>query len=337
MKKKIITMLCFCLLLTGCGSNPKSKNANDVVVSFKDGTKITVDDLYTKLKEKYGINVLLTDIYTTVLEKEFKSYKSEASEKAQSTVEYYSSLYGGDDKLLEALQSYGYSSLEDFKNQYYLSYLEEKAVLEYAKTQISDKEIKSYYKTDVYGDVNIKHILITPTVTDDLTDEEIEKAEQAAKDQVTSIIEDLKGAKDASAKFEELAKKYSQDDDTAEDGGNLGYINYGTLSDSYDELIDAALKLKDGEFSTKVITTELGYHVIYRIDQKEKASIDDVKDSIIETLAEKLVEEDTTISGKSLQYYCEKNDVTIKDNYLHTQYAKVVQSSLTEQTEEEEE
>lgn len=332
MKKKIIAMVCFCLLLTGCGSNPKSKNANDVVVSFKDGTKITVDELYTNLKERYGINVLLNNIYTIVLEKEFDSYKEDALEKAKSTVEYYSQMYGGDDKLLEALTSYGYGSIEDFTNQYYLSYLEDKAILEYAKTKVSDKEIKNYYKNDVYGDVNIKHILITPTVTEDLSDEEIKKAETEAKDQVTSIIEELKSAKDVKAKFEELAKKYSQDDDTAEDGGDLGYINYGTLSESYDELIDSALKLKNGEFSTSIITTELGYHIIYRVDQKEKASLEDSKDQIIETLAKKMASDDTTISGKALQYYCEKNELDIKDDYLHSQYAKVVQNSLTEQT-----
>lgn len=332
MKKKIIAMLCFCLLVTGCGSNPKSKNANDVVVSFKDGTKITVDDLYTTLKEKYGINALLTDIYKTILEKEFKSYKKDAMEKAQSSLEYYSSIYGGDDKLLEALQSAGYASLDEFKNQYYLNFLEEKAVLEYAKSQVTDKEIKSYYKTDVYGDVNIKHILITPTVTDDLSDEEVKKAEDEAKDKVTAMIEELKSAKDAKAKFEELAKKNSQDDDTAEKGGDLGYINYGTLSESYDELVDAALKLKDGEFSTKVITTELGYHIIYRIDQKEKASLEDTKKSIIETLGKKKTNEDSTIAGKALQYYCKKNEVDVKDDYLHKQYANYVQSTLTEKT-----
>mgnify|MGYP002863356917 CR=1 FL=1 len=70
--------------------------------------------------------------------------------------------------------------------------------------------------------------------------------------------------------FASLAKEYSDDSATKNDGGALGYINLNNLGTNYDELVNAAVKLKDGKYSTSVITTDLGYHVIYRVDQKDK-------------------------------------------------------------------
>ena len=51
MKKKIIGLMAFALLLTGCGKVPKLENGKDAVVSFNNGEKISVDDLYNKIKD----------------------------------------------------------------------------------------------------------------------------------------------------------------------------------------------------------------------------------------------------------------------------------------------
>lgn len=75
--------------------------------------------------------------------------------------------------------------------------------------------------------------------------------------------------------FAKLAKEYSEDDDSKEDGGSLGEINIGSLDSNYDELVKAASELKDGEYSTEIITTELGYHVILKTKTGEKKSYDD--------------------------------------------------------------
>ena len=158
-----------------------------------------------------------------------------------------------------------------------------------------------------------------------------------SKKQIEDIIAELKKAEEPSKKFDELAKKHSQDDDTKENGGDLGYINYWKLSSAYDELVDSALNLKDGKFSTKVITTELGYHVTYRVDQKETAELKEVKDDITTTLAEKLLNEDNTISGKALQHYRKEYGLEITDKEVQTQYANYVQSTLTPATEENKE
>lgn len=336
MKKKLFLLISAGLLLAGCGEIPKTKNGEDALVTFKDGKKISVDEIYSEMKSKYALQTIIPMIDTYIFEKEFKNELNDAKEQAKSTTEAYQEMYGGEEKFLAALQQYGYKDISQFENEQYISNLQNKAIEEYAKTQVKDKDIKKYYKDNVYGDVEVKHILIVPEVTDEMSKDEITKAEDKAKKQVEDIIAELKKAKDAKAKFEELAKKHSDDDDTKENGGDLGFINYGTLSKAYDELVDSALNLKDGKFSTKVITTELGYHVIYRVSQKEKAKLEEAKENIIETLSKELLEKDTTLAGKALQHYRQKYDLKITDKDVQTQYAKYVQNTLTPQETTEE-
>lgn len=336
MKKKLFLLISAGLLVAGCGEIPKTKNGEDALVTFKDGEKISVDEVYNEMKNKYALQTIIPLIDKYIFETEFKNELENAKDQAKNTTEAYQEMYGGKEKFLETLKQYGYTDIAQFEEEQYISNLQNLAIKEFAKTLVKDKEIEKYYKNNVYGDVEVKHILITPEVTDKMSKDEITKAEDKAKKQVEDIIAELKKAKDSKTKFEELAKKQSSDDDTKENGGDLGFINYGTLSSAYDELVDSALKLKNGEFSTKVITTELGYHVIYRVSQKEKAKLEDAKESIIETLAEDLLEEDTTIPGQALQHYRKKHGLEITDDEVQKQYANYVQSTLTPQETTEE-
>jgi len=67
------------------------------------------------------------------------------------------------------------------------------------------------------------------------------------------------------AKFEDLAKKYS-DGPSAKDGGDLNYFKRGTLSK---ELEDKVFALKAGEM-TDVIRTKQGY-VILEVSEHQTA------------------------------------------------------------------
>ena len=62
MKKKIVCLMLGLLLLTGCGKVSKLENGQDAVVSFKNGDKISVDDLYTQMKDKYALSILVNMI-----------------------------------------------------------------------------------------------------------------------------------------------------------------------------------------------------------------------------------------------------------------------------------
>ena len=331
MKKKICGLLITAMLIAGCGKIPKLANGEDAVVTFKNGEKISVDTLYEKVKNTYALSSLITLIDTYVLEESFPKYVDTAKEYAESYVSALKGNYETEEEFLTALQTYaGVSSIDAYQEYVYLSYMQTHAAEEYAKLQITDKQIEKYYKNDVVGDIEVSHILITPDVKDDMTDEEKETAEKNAKAEAEEIIKTLKNTKkaDLAETFKTLASEHSDDEATKKDGGSLGKINKNTLDSAYDELVEAAYSIADGEYYTKVITTELGYHVILRTKSYDKASLEDSKESIIKTLADQLLEDDTTIPTKALQYYRKELGMEVQDSELKTQYANYIQNQL---------
>ncbi len=333
MKRKLFLLVLSAFLLAGCGKIPTLKNGEEAVVSFADGG-ISTEELYEEIKNTYGLEALVTMSDSYVLEKEFKDYKANASEQAKATMDSLKESYGGEDALLQAIRSNtNYTSLDAYEKVVYLSYMREHAATEYAKENLTDKEIKTYYDNNIYGDVNVYHILITADIKKDATEDEKTEAKEKAKKKAEEVIAKLndakKNKKDVFETFKLLAKEYSEDDATKDKGGELGYINYNTLGSNYDELVTSALDLKDNSYSTKVITTELGYHVIYRKDQKEKAALDEVKKDIKETLANEKVNSDATISIDALQYYRKKNKMEIHDSELQKQYSNYIQAIVS--------
>jgi foldase protein PrsA len=77
------------------------------------------------------------------------------------------------------------------------------------------------------------------------------------------------------ASFEELAMKYSDDAESAAQGGSLGYVNKGTLAEEFE---DVAWALKPGQIGGPVRTL-YGLHLIkaYGVKPAQKADYDQVK------------------------------------------------------------
>lgn len=335
MKKGILLSLICLLTLCGCGKIPTLQNGEEAVITFaKDEKehKISAEELYEELKNNFGLEATLKLIDTYILETEFEDYKDDAKISAENYITSMIESYGDEQTLLEAIQyNTNYSTIEAYQEYLYLSFMQSHALEEYAKEQVTDKEIEKYYKDEAKGDVEVYHILITPQVTDDMTEDEIKEAEDAAMQKAKDVIKKLNKADKKLDEFKNLVKEYSEDESTKEDDGNLGYINYGDLDATYDELLNAVYKLKDGNYSKDVITTELGYHVIYRNASKEKESLENLKEEIIETLANKKMEEDTEISINSMKYYRKLYNMEIVDSNLERQYG-IYLNNLINQT-----
>ena len=202
-----------------------------------------------------------------------------------------------------------------------LEYKRNKAVEEYVSDNLSDKEIENYYNENTIGDIKAKHILISPEVDSEATEEEKEKAEEKAKKQAENIIKKLEKGED----FEELAKKYSDDSATANDGGELGYFNTDDMDENF---IEEAKKLKNNEYTKKPIKTQYGYHIILKEDQKNKPKLKKVKDSIKETLTNYKLENDSKLHYESLIAIREENNITWNDDELEKEYEKLMDQLL---------
>ena len=339
MKKKMLGLIAATLLLSGCGKVPTLSNGDEAVVSFENGEMISVNELYEKIKDTYALSTIITMIDTYVLETSFPDYKDTAKETAESYINALRENYETEDDLLNDIKTYtGMSSVEAYQEYLYISYMESHAAEEYAKSLVTDKQIEKYYKDEFKGDVEVSHILITPDVTDDMKDDEKKAKEEEAKEKANSLLKELKEVDNdkLAEKFASLAKENSEDSATKEKGGALGKLNKTTLSSNYDELIDAAYKTKDGALYGKVVTTELGYHVIYKTKTHDKLSLEDAEDTIRKVLAEELFAKEKTISYDALNHYRDELGMKIEDSEIQTQYAYYMNNLLNSINETEE-
>ncbi len=314
-------------MLCGCGKVPKLSNGEEAVVQFKDGG-ISANDFYNEIKDKYGLQTLINMIDRYIFEKEFASEIENAKNQAEAQVKSLRTNYDSDEEMEQALQSYGYGTVEAYKDYVYLSYLQNHAIETYVQGLVTEDELKKYYETDIYPNMNISHILITSNASSTATSDEKKKAEEEAKKKAEEVIKKLKESKDVAKTFEELAKEYSKDDSTKDKAGDLGEINIGSLDSKYDELVKAAAKLKDGEFSTSVIKTQAGFHVILKTKTGEKKSFDDVKETMKEAIAEDKLTENSSLISEAIQNYRKKYDLDIVDSEMQSQYSKYMNNLI---------
>ena len=324
-KKKIfVLVLVMTLMLTGCGKIATLENGEEVVAKL-DGKTITAEDLYSELKKQGGAVTLTNMIDNFIVGKEIKTdddAKSYADSQLNSYKQSYQS-YGQD--FGAALKSAGYADEDEFKEELILEYKKKVVTENYVKDEvISDKDIQKYYDDNIYGDIEARHILISPNTDDDMSDEEKEKAEEKAKKEAEDIIKKLDKGED----FAKLAKEYSDDEGTASDGGKLT-VTYGAV---VDEFWDATNNLKDGKYTEEPVKSEYGYHIIYRISQKEKPKLDDVRDEVIDSLVEEKMNEDSTLQTKALVALRKKYNLDITDDGLKESYDNSVNTALSNNT-----
>ncbi|MBQ4032272.1 MAG: peptidylprolyl isomerase [Bacilli bacterium] len=330
MKKKIIVLALCVLMISGCGKIPKLSNGDEAIVTLKDGSMVSANELYEEVKKSDAtLDKMIEMVDKKILEEEYKDKLDEARSDVDDQMAMLEQTYGDQ---LDALikQNTNYSTAAEYKEALYLNALRQFAINDYCKKQVTEKQIKKYYEDEIVSDIKVSHILITSKATDAMTDEEKKAAEAEAKEKAQSIISELNKTdkSEVAAKFAELASAQSDDAATKNNGGSFGYINKDTLSSEYDELVDAAYSLKDGEYSTKVVTTELGYHVILRTDTKEKASLDDVRDTIVEDLAQEYLAKNTVSYVKALQEIRKEKGFEIVDSDLKSRYAAYIQEEL---------
>ena len=312
MKKTIRNLACVSLavlMLAGCGKVPQLKDGSELVIEL-DGLKMTTEEFYQKLKDSYGTNTLINSIDELLLNKVYET-DTDLKTKVESQITSMKNEWGSDFE--QAINYYyGVSTEKQLYNFIEMSFKREMAIEDYAETLIKDEDIKKYYDEKAIGDIKASHILIQPEATDDMTDDEKKKAEEAALKKAKDIIKKL----DKVEKFEDLAKEYSSDG-SASDGGDLGYFNRGEMVTEFEE---AAVELKVGKYTKEPVKTQFGYHIILKTDQKDKPKMEEIKDEIKDTLVDELIANTENITVFALEWIREKNDLKIYDSELKIKY-----------------
>ena len=318
MKKKVMLLSCFTLLFVcGCGKVPVLKNGEEVFVEI-DGKNISANDIYDELKDTYGNSVMIELVDKVLLEKKYPD-SDEITDYVDSQISSYIQQYG-EDGFKSALEQSNMTE-DDLREQISLDYRRTLATKDYIADTITDDEINKYYEEDVRGDIKASHILIKPDSTDDATEEEKTKAEEEAKKKAEEIITKLKNGE----KFEDLAKEYSEDEGTKDNGGDLGYFPKGQMVDEFE---DAVVKLKVDEYTKEPVKSTYGYHIILKTGEKEKPELKSVKDEIIDSLVSKKLSDDATLQYKALYEIRKKAGLEIHDDGIKSQYEKYMDNLM---------
>lgn len=227
------------LTLSAC-----SQGSSDKVAESKAGD-VTKDELYNAMKDKVGQQALQQLVYEKVLSKKYPVTDKELNQKVDQLKKDMGSNFQ------MALAQYGYKNEDELKKTMKVGLMEEKAALKEVKA--SDKELKDYY--DKYQpEIKARHILVADEATAKEVKQKLDKGE----------------------KFEDLAKKYSKDTGTAQNGGDLGWFGTGKMDPAFEK---AAYALKLNEISAPV-KSQYGYHIIQKTGEKKKQSFDAMKKDI---------------------------------------------------------
>ena len=125
---------------------------------------------------------------------------------------------------------------------------------------VSDDDIRAYY--DVYRDRRfrrreaVKFSQIYIPAPEGTAPEE----KEAARKQLEDVLREAR----AGADFAELAKRHSKDDSAAQ-GGDMGFVGRGQLVAALDSALFA---LKQGEVSD-VVESALGLHLLKAVERQE--------------------------------------------------------------------
>jgi len=162
-----------------------------------------------------------------------------------------------------------------------------------AQVTVDEAEVKAWY--DAHKDRYMQgeerrasHILIEAKTPAD---------KEKAKAKAEEVLKEVQGSP---AKFADLAKKYSEDTGSANNGGDLGFFGHGMMVKPFE---DAVFKLKDGEISG-LVESDFGYHIIKltEIKASKQRSFEEVRAEIESELkhqaaARKFTEEAETFNN----------------------------------------
>ncbi len=232
------------------------KHYKDYTAQFR--TVEDPDEIYCTVLENLVFNKLMVN------QAEIDSIEvtdEEVDYRLNSRISYFLQQTGGDVKYIENYFNKPMSEIKkDMREMMY-----EQALIEQVQSNITNSI------TVTPSEVNQFAAKISPDsmpmVSTSYQFGEIVKIPPVSDEEINSVKERLLSYRERvlrGEKFGALARLYSDDPGSASKGGDLGFVERGTL---YPEFEAAAFNLKSGEIS-QVVKTQAGYHIIQMIERR---------------------------------------------------------------------
>lgn len=226
--------------------------SSENVATSKVGN-VTEKELSKELRQTYGKSTLSQMMLNKALLDKYKVSDEEAKKQVEAAKEQMG------DKFKVALEQVGLRNEDELKERMKPEIALEKAI----RATVTDKDVKDNHKPEM----KVSHILV--------------KDEKTAKE----VKEKINNGED----FTALAKQYSEDTGSKEQGGEIAGFAPGQTVKEFEE---AAYKLDAGQVS-EPIKTSYGYHIIKVTDKKELKPFDEVKDTIRKDLEQQRLQDAT--------------------------------------------
>ncbi|MBJ8105967.1 MULTISPECIES: peptidylprolyl isomerase PrsA [Bacillus cereus group] len=214
---------------------------------------VTEKELSKELRQTYGKSTLSQMMLNKALLDKYEVSDEEAKKQVDAAKEQMG------DKFDVALEQVGLKNEDELKEKMKPEIALEKAI----RATVTDKDVKDNHKPEM----KVSHILV--------------KDEKTAKE----VKEKINNGED----FTALAKQYSEDTGSKEQGGEIAGFAPGQTVKEFEE---AAYKLDAGQVS-EPIKTSYGYHIIKVTDKKELKPYDEVKDTIRKDLEQQRLQDAT--------------------------------------------
>ena len=307
------------VLLALCKRIPKTKNGEEVLASV-DGLTVTSDKLYQDLKNQYGttnvINMIdeyIANDYVKKLTKDDEKYVDQVVDYYKQYAEYYGASF--EDFLSQYVGIQGVTNEKEFRAYVTKDYKKTLAVKKYIASTIKEEELKKEYNENYKEKMTVRHILIE--VNDETSEED---AKKKAEDLIGQLNEVKDDADALEKKFKDLAYDNSDDKASYEDGGLFKDFSKSGVDEAF---YNASKDLKKGEYTKEPVKSQYGYHVILKVSSKTN-KYKDVKETIKKDLAEKKLNEDSTLQVKSWDKLRKKYKLKINDTDVEKAYKKTV-------------
>jgi len=288
----------------------------DRIATLKDGTQpianigekvITADDLYSNMKEYYSVNILLNVLDEMILSDLYESGEELDKKIEEEANKYYTSYENAGYTREQFLAQYGFADEKQFFETLRLDYLRNQYYDEYVLNLIDDKDVEKYYKNEVFGDVDSKHILVSIDEENGLNDEE---AKKLAKEIISKL--------DKGTSWDDVVGEYKDQIINEE----LGYRAFN--ADFEAAYLNECKDLKVGTYSKDPVLTSYGYHIVYKIDQKEKPKLEDIKEDVLDVLSEEKKNADANLFEKALFNMRDEAGLEFTDTKLGDEYKEYI-------------
>lgn len=188
--------------------------------------------------------------------------EAQIAEGVEQQINYWIQMIGSREKLEEyrkmSITQIKESLHDDYKNQELVRQMREKLMRE---VKVTPAEVRKYFSNMPEDSI--------PFVPTQVEVQIITNEPRIPIEEINKIKDDLRDytarAQAGTTSFATLARLYSEDEGSARQGGELGFIGRGHLDASFAQV---AFNLNDPKKISKIVESEFGYHIIQLIEKR---------------------------------------------------------------------